>query len=232
MLPSCQDRHGGQDGETRRKLVFWGGRGAWYSLICTQHPLAIPFIFLHPPTQRERKLKFTFSRPPCCKASACNWGSVNETQMHEIWKGGKRKFQQPDTQAPTDRGLCHVWTPSITVSPSFLTLKTEAAWPLRHHRCSGSPSVSFLQPFQQFCKHLITVLNAFLLVIPRVWRYQSTIGRKMAVRTLSLNEILGIMFRPEINVILDLMPFFWTNRLLQSSLENTGEEKRCPENNL
>lgn len=41
------------------------------------------------------------------------------------WKRGKKKFQQPGTQAPRTKALYHVWTPSITVSHSLLTLEKQ-----------------------------------------------------------------------------------------------------------
>lgn len=154
--------------------------------------------------------------------------------MHEICKMEERQEEVSTTwhTGSKNKGFVPCLDTKHHCLPQPPDPEEAAAWPQRDHSCSGSPSVSFLQPFQHFYKYLITVLNAFLFEIPRAWKDQSTTVRKTAVRPLSLNEILGMMFRPEINVTLGLVPFAEQIESFRTPWKIPGEERKCRENNF
>ena len=56
--------------------------------------------------------------------------------------------------------------------------------------------------------------------------------RKMAARPLGLNEGPGMMFRLDINVTLDLMPFSEHTESSRAPWEISGKERRYIENNF
>lgn len=151
-------------------------------------------------------------------------------------QGEKKEASTTGHTAPADRFVWFLDSEHQTLPQLPGPREAAVVWPLRDRGCRGSPLTS-LWPFQQCCKHLITCTkclsawNARSVKIP-VNCTETPSKRKMSVRPLCLSEIPGMMFRLDINVTLNLMPFSEHIESSRAPRKIPGKERRCMENNF